>query len=119
MGEELAIVSSFWRLRTWNLTAAPDLMNRSGIPQGKTGSGARMKLVVNMVMGSMMNAFSEGVLPIAMRWRRRPLELVSCCSSLLPTALSRGVCVRKECVSVAVSHDLVSSQRARALPSPI
>jgi 3-hydroxyisobutyrate dehydrogenase-like beta-hydroxyacid dehydrogenase len=28
---------------------------------GETGNGARMKLVVNMIMGTMMTAFSEGV----------------------------------------------------------
>ena len=60
--------------RTCNLPAAPDRMNRSGNPQGKTGSGARMKLVVNMVMGSMMNAFSEGVLPIAIALAPSPVR---------------------------------------------
>jgi len=38
-----------------------EAMGKKHLFLGKTGAGARMKLVVNMVMGSMMNAFGEGM----------------------------------------------------------
>ncbi|MEW5301760.1 MAG: hypothetical protein WDW36_004598 [Sanguina aurantia] len=37
------------------------LMGKRSFYLGATGAGARMKLVVNMVMGSMMGAFTEGL----------------------------------------------------------
>eukprot|EP00873_Tetraselmis_striata_P006911 jgi/Tetstr1/427175/TSEL_017363.t1 len=40
---------------------ALDIMGKKSFFFGATGMGARMKLVVNMVMGSMMSAFSEGM----------------------------------------------------------
>ncbi|XP_057797167.1 glyoxylate/succinic semialdehyde reductase 2, chloroplastic isoform X2 [Salvia miltiorrhiza] len=44
--------------------AAPylDLMGKSRFYLGDVGNGAAMKLVVNMIMGSMMASFSEGLL---------------------------------------------------------
>ena len=36
-------------------------MGKASFFLGEVGAGAKMKLVVNMVMGSMMAAFSEGV----------------------------------------------------------
>ncbi|XP_065866872.1 glyoxylate/succinic semialdehyde reductase 2, chloroplastic [Euphorbia lathyris] len=44
--------------------AAPflDIMGKSRFFLGEVGNGAAMKLVVNMVMGSMMASFSEGLL---------------------------------------------------------
>ncbi|WCJ39502.1 glyoxylate reductase 2 [Euphorbia peplus] len=44
--------------------AAPflDIMGKSRFYLGEVGNGAAMKLVVNMVMGSMMASFSEGLL---------------------------------------------------------
>ncbi|XP_068652540.1 glyoxylate/succinic semialdehyde reductase 1-like [Aristolochia californica] len=43
--------------------AAPafDVMGKKSFYLGEVGNGAKMKLVVNMIMGSMMNAFSEGL----------------------------------------------------------
>ena len=43
--------------------AAPalDLMGRKRLYLGEVGNGARMKLIVNMVMGGMMAAFCEGL----------------------------------------------------------
>ncbi|CAI0459370.1 unnamed protein product [Linum tenue] len=41
----------------------------------KIGNGARMKLVVNMIMGSMMNAFSEGIV-LADRSGLNPSDLL-------------------------------------------
>ncbi|KAL2632759.1 hypothetical protein R1flu_004238 [Riccia fluitans] len=42
--------------------AAPfDVMGKKSFFLGEIGNGAKMKLVVNMVMGSMMTAFSEGL----------------------------------------------------------
>ena len=38
-----------------------DVMGKASFFLGEVGAGAKMKLVVNMVMGSMMAAFSEGV----------------------------------------------------------
>ncbi|XP_052181955.1 glyoxylate/succinic semialdehyde reductase 1-like isoform X2 [Diospyros lotus] len=38
-----------------------DVMGKKSFFLGEVGNGARMKLVVNMIMGSMMNAFSEGL----------------------------------------------------------
>jgi len=38
-----------------------DVMGKKSYHLGETGAGARMKLVVNMVMGSMMGAFAEGM----------------------------------------------------------
>ncbi|PON48166.1 3-hydroxyisobutyrate dehydrogenase-related [Parasponia andersonii] len=45
-------------------TVAPclDIMGKSRFYLGDVGNGASMKLVVNMVMGSMMASFSEGLL---------------------------------------------------------
>ncbi|PSR96171.1 Glyoxylate/succinic semialdehyde reductase [Actinidia chinensis var. chinensis] len=45
-------------------TAAPflDIMGKSRFFLGDVGNGAAMKLVVNMIMGSMMASFSEGLL---------------------------------------------------------
>ncbi|XP_050234850.1 glyoxylate/succinic semialdehyde reductase 2, chloroplastic isoform X2 [Mercurialis annua] len=45
-------------------TAAPflDIMGKSRFYLGDVGNGAAMKLVVNMIMGSMMATFSEGIL---------------------------------------------------------
>ncbi|XP_022152653.1 glyoxylate/succinic semialdehyde reductase 2, chloroplastic-like isoform X2 [Momordica charantia] len=45
-------------------TVAPflDIMGKSRFYLGDVGNGAAMKLVVNMIMGSMMAAFSEGML---------------------------------------------------------
>ena len=41
--------------------AALEAMGKKHLFLGKTGAGARMKLVVNMVMGDMMVALSEGL----------------------------------------------------------
>ncbi|MCL7029419.1 hypothetical protein MKW94_017733 [Papaver nudicaule] len=38
-----------------------DVMGKKSFFLGQVGNGAKMKLVVNMIMGSMMNAFSEGL----------------------------------------------------------
>ncbi|KAM7270294.1 hypothetical protein ACFE04_029508 [Oxalis oulophora] len=38
-----------------------DVLGKKSFYLGEVGNGAKMKLVVNMVMGSMMNAFSEGL----------------------------------------------------------
>ncbi|KAL3531014.1 hypothetical protein ACH5RR_010336 [Cinchona calisaya] len=38
-----------------------DVMGKKSFFLGNVGNGAKMKLVVNMIMGSMMNAFSEGL----------------------------------------------------------
>ncbi|KAJ6823024.1 glyoxylate/succinic semialdehyde reductase 2, chloroplastic [Iris pallida] len=45
-------------------TVAPllDIMGKSRFYLGEVGNGAAMKLVVNMIMGSMMASFSEGLL---------------------------------------------------------
>jgi len=40
---------------------ALDLMGKKRLYLGRVGNGARMKLVVNMVMGGMMTAFCEGL----------------------------------------------------------
>uniref|UniRef100_A0A2P2MID9 Glyoxylate/succinic semialdehyde reductase 1 n=1 Tax=Rhizophora mucronata TaxID=61149 RepID=A0A2P2MID9_RHIMU len=42
-------------------TPAFDVMGKKSFFLGEVGNGAKMKLVVNMIMGSMMNAFSEGL----------------------------------------------------------
>jgi 3-hydroxyisobutyrate dehydrogenase-like beta-hydroxyacid dehydrogenase len=43
--------------------AAPllDIMGKKRLHLGEVGRGAQMKLIVNMVMGSMQSAFSEGM----------------------------------------------------------
>ncbi|XP_021842845.2 glyoxylate/succinic semialdehyde reductase 1 [Spinacia oleracea] len=38
-----------------------DVLGKNSFFLGQVGNGAKMKLVVNMIMGSMMNAFSEGL----------------------------------------------------------
>ncbi|KAF8402444.1 hypothetical protein HHK36_013400 [Tetracentron sinense] len=38
-----------------------NVMGKKSFFLGQVGNGAKMKLVVNMIMGSMMNAFSEGL----------------------------------------------------------
>lgn len=42
-------------------TTAMDIMGKKSYFLGDVGAGAKMKLVVNMVMGSMMTAFCEGL----------------------------------------------------------
>ncbi|KAL7264116.1 hypothetical protein ACSBR1_002129 [Camellia fascicularis] len=39
-----------------------DVMGKKSFFLGHVGNGAKMKLVVNMIMGSMMNGFSEGLI---------------------------------------------------------
>uniref|UniRef100_A0A0D6QZE7 6-phosphogluconate dehydrogenase NADP-binding domain-containing protein n=1 Tax=Araucaria cunninghamii TaxID=56994 RepID=A0A0D6QZE7_ARACU len=43
------------------ITPAFDVMGKQTFFLGEVGNGAKMKLVVNMIMGSMANAFSEGL----------------------------------------------------------
>ncbi|AEE77022.1 glyoxylate reductase 1 [Arabidopsis thaliana] len=38
-----------------------DVLGKRSFYLGQVGNGAKMKLIVNMIMGSMMNAFSEGL----------------------------------------------------------
>jgi glyoxylate/succinic semialdehyde reductase len=38
-----------------------DKLGKKALYLGAVGAGARMKLVVNMIMGTMMGAFSEGM----------------------------------------------------------
>ncbi|XP_057743395.1 glyoxylate/succinic semialdehyde reductase 1-like [Arachis stenosperma] len=38
-----------------------EVLGKKSFHLGEVGNGAKMKLVVNMIMGSMMNAFSEGL----------------------------------------------------------
>uniref|UniRef100_A0A1J3FYA7 Glyoxylate/succinic semialdehyde reductase 1 n=1 Tax=Noccaea caerulescens TaxID=107243 RepID=A0A1J3FYA7_NOCCA len=38
-----------------------DVLGKKSFFLGQVGNGAKMKLIVNMIMGSMMNAFSEGL----------------------------------------------------------
>lgn len=45
-----------------DITPALDVMGKKHIFLGQAGQGARMKLVVNMIMGSMMAAFGEGLI---------------------------------------------------------
>lgn len=43
------------------IVPAFDVLGKKSFFLGEVGNGAKMKLVVNMIMGSMMNAFSEGL----------------------------------------------------------
>ena len=47
------------------VTPMLDVMGKLNVYLGEVGAGARMKLAVNCVMGSMMNAFGEGALRAA------------------------------------------------------
>ncbi|KAJ4824924.1 putative oxidoreductase glyr1 [Turnera subulata] len=38
-----------------------DVLGKKSFFLGQTGNGAKMKIVVNMIMGSVVNAFSEGL----------------------------------------------------------
>jgi len=44
-----------------DMVPAFDILGKRSFFLGEIGNGAKMKLVVNMIMGSMMNAFSEGL----------------------------------------------------------
>lgn len=44
-----------------DMVPAFDILGKKSFFLGEMGNGAKMKLVVNMIMGSMMNAFSEGL----------------------------------------------------------
>ncbi|VAI44483.1 unnamed protein product [Triticum turgidum subsp. durum] len=44
-----------------DMVPAFDVLGKKSFFLGEMGNGAKMKLVVNMIMGSMMNAFSEGL----------------------------------------------------------
>lgn len=60
----------------YEAVAAPlDVMGKARLFLGDPGAGARMKLVVNMVMGSMMASLSEGLL-LAERSGLQPAEVV-------------------------------------------
>ncbi|KAL7247123.1 hypothetical protein ACSBR2_002106 [Camellia fascicularis] len=52
-----------------------DVMGKKSFFLGHVGNGAKMKLVVNMIMGSMMNAFSEGLI-LADKSGLNPLTLL-------------------------------------------
>ncbi|KAG4137792.1 hypothetical protein ERO13_D07G093600v2 [Gossypium hirsutum] len=52
-----------------------DILGKKSFFLGQVGNGAKMKLVVNMIMGSMMNAFSEG-LTLADRSGLNPHDLL-------------------------------------------
>ncbi|KAJ9169883.1 hypothetical protein P3X46_018031 [Hevea brasiliensis] len=52
-----------------------DVMGKKSFFLGEIGNGAKMKLVVNMIMGSMMNAFSEGLV-LAERSGLNPVNLL-------------------------------------------
>ncbi|WVZ16419.1 hypothetical protein V8G54_009401 [Vigna mungo] len=52
-----------------------DILGKKSFFLGDVGNGAKMKLVVNMIMGSMMNAFSEG-LTLAERSGLNPATLL-------------------------------------------
>ncbi|MFQ6633782.1 hypothetical protein Gotur_011984 [Gossypium turneri] len=52
-----------------------DVLGKKSFFLGPVGNGAKMKLVVNMIMGSVMNAFSEG-LTLAERSRLNPHSLL-------------------------------------------
>ncbi|CAL0318077.1 unnamed protein product [Lupinus luteus] len=52
-----------------------DVLGKKSFYLGEVGNGAKMKLVVNMIMGSMMNAFSEG-LTLAERSGLNPATLL-------------------------------------------
>ncbi|KDP45174.1 hypothetical protein JCGZ_15039 [Jatropha curcas] len=52
-----------------------DVMGKKSFFLGEIGNGAKMKLVVNMIMGSMMNAFSEGLV-LAERSGLNPYNLL-------------------------------------------
>ncbi|OIW02334.1 hypothetical protein TanjilG_11228 [Lupinus angustifolius] len=57
------------------IVPAFDVLGKKSFYLGEVGNGAKMKLVVNMIMGSMMNAFSEG-LTLAERSGLNPATLL-------------------------------------------
>ncbi|KAB2057249.1 Putative oxidoreductase GLYR1 [Gossypium arboreum] len=52
-----------------------DVLGKKPFFLGPVGNGAKMKLVINMIMGSVMNAFSEGLI-LAERSRLNPHSLL-------------------------------------------
>ncbi|EYU46068.1 hypothetical protein ABFS82_04G076400 [Erythranthe guttata] len=58
---QLVILAAGERALYDAIIPAFDIMGKKSFFLGQVGNGARMKLVVNMIMGSMMNAFSEGL----------------------------------------------------------
>nr|GMD69177.1 glyoxylate/succinic semialdehyde reductase 1 [Ipomoea batatas] len=58
---QLVILSAGDKALYDQVLPAFDVLGKKSFFLGQVGNGAKMKLVVNMVMGSMMNAFSEGL----------------------------------------------------------
>ncbi|CAI9107218.1 OLC1v1006526C1 [Oldenlandia corymbosa var. corymbosa] len=58
---QLVILAAGEKLLYEAAIPAFDVMGKKSFFLGQVGNGAKMKLVVNMIMGSMMNAFSEGL----------------------------------------------------------
>lgn len=58
---QLVILAAGEKALYEEMLPALDVLGKKSFFLGKVGNGAKMKLVVNMIMGSMMNAFSEGL----------------------------------------------------------
>ncbi|KAL2488414.1 Glyoxylate/succinic semialdehyde reductase 1 [Forsythia ovata] len=58
---QLVILAAGEKALYEEILPAFDVLGKKSFFLGQVGNGAKMKLVVNMIMGSMMNAFSEGL----------------------------------------------------------
>lgn len=58
---QLIILAAGEKVLYDEILPAFDVMGKKSFFLGEVGNGAKMKLVVNMIMGSMMNALSEGL----------------------------------------------------------
>ncbi|XP_077228947.1 glyoxylate reductase 1 [Tasmannia lanceolata] len=58
---QLVILAAGEKALYEEITPAFNVLGKKSFFLGQVGNGAKMKLVVNMIMGSMMNAFSEGL----------------------------------------------------------
>ncbi|KAK4483032.1 hypothetical protein RD792_010208 [Penstemon davidsonii] len=58
---QLVILAAGEKALYEEILPAFDVLGKKSFYLGQVGNGAKMKLVVNMIMGSMMNAFSEGL----------------------------------------------------------
>eukprot|EP00262_Sarcandra_glabra_P022066 TRINITY_DN9599_c1_g2_i1.p1 TRINITY_DN9599_c1_g2~~TRINITY_DN9599_c1_g2_i1.p1 ORF type:complete len:294 (+),score=74.68 TRINITY_DN9599_c1_g2_i1:248-1129(+) len=58
---QLVILAAGEKVLYEEIIPAFNVLGKKSFFLGQVGNGAKMKLVVNMIMGSMMNAFSEGL----------------------------------------------------------
>ncbi|KAL9256747.1 Glyoxylate/succinic semialdehyde reductase 1-like protein [Drosera capensis] len=90
-----------------------DIMGKKSFFLGEVGNGAKMKLVVNMIMGSMMNAFAEGLALTERSGQDPQILLEVLVRSCVPDCMARP----QSMLDSELSH--LSSQDLGAIANPM